>query len=243
MTVLESPAWSVIERMSDWFQPVDADTSERLVRAQCIAPVAQAVAALSRVRDDLVTDITQVSQGSYASDDRGTAALYKVLVYNNYPSGWGSIDARPDHSDVWGPLADLGLAAMTLEVTLTLVGLRSAVTLVLPGWSRSRDSNASTLNLLRFTSDGLWGVKSCALYRRDENGLRTGSAMPLKLTMDYFLGTGTPVNHPHIESFTGDVQLLGFPGAYEYLQKNLPNLAQYLLGLVEMYSEVAARRK
>lgn len=241
MNVVESPAWNVIERMSSWFTPVDTRTPEHLARAQCIAPVAQAVAALSRVSDDLVTDITR--QSSQVTDDMGLTALYKVLVYNNYPPGYGLLNVRPPHSEVWGPLEDLGFAAMTLEITPTFVGVRSAVTLVLPGWNRSGHPSMWPMSLLRVTSDGSWSIKSCALYARDSTRGRIGRAFDIIPTMDYFLGIRTPVENPWVESRTGDIRQLGFPGAYEYFQSNLPNLGEYLSGVVAMHEEAVERTK
>ncbi|MGB4762145.1 MAG: hypothetical protein WBP12_02175 [Candidatus Saccharimonas sp.] len=246
MTVNE--AWRMIEsweRYGCWFNPTGADTPERLQRAESIAPVAKAIAELSYSDDGLVTDITEGDrQPRMASGWGGGPALGKFLVYNNYPAGYGLIGTRPSHGDVWGPLADLGLVAVVVEARITYNGPRSIVTLVLPAWHRGNNSDVRTLNLLQVASDGLYEIKSCALYSWDDTRGRIGKPLALLPTMDYFLGIKTPVDRPWPEmTVSSDLRLLGFPGAHEYLQTNLPNLGEYLSGLVAMNAEAAARQK
>lgn len=236
-------AWRTIESWEryGWLTPDGADTPDRLQRAQCIAPVAKAMADLSSLDGRLVMDITEGDRQPHMVSDRGAFVLGRFLLYNNYPPGYGLIDTRPFYSEVWGPYADLGLVAVTLEIRMTFNGLRSTMTLALPAWHRGGNHDARPLNLLRVSSDGLLEVKSCALYKRDDTRGRIGKPLALIPTMEYFLGIRTPAEHGWPES--SDLRHVRFPGAYDYFQTYLPTLGEYLSGVVAMHEAAAERTK
>jgi hypothetical protein len=205
--------------------------------ASSIELTACGIIALGKVKSDLVIDITDCETYVYSPIDGHHGPRHKYIVFNEQAPGCGC--SQPKGSEVFGPGGELGFQAVIIETgygydyNTRSIKPKSSMTLVLPAWGTEQyPVRKGEYVLARFESNGSnhgSRITPC-IQIGSERQLFTDVVAHLKHTL------GMDPLGDHVsgwEHSSGVDQVVGFPGAEDYLAAHLSDLGDYFTNLAD----------
>jgi hypothetical protein len=227
-TLAEDGHEAAERRLSEWARNLHFD-----VFSSTIEPIIEGVIALAKAKPELLTDITQCDPGGYQAIDERYGPRHKFLLYNTQVPGCGCSQAAGSY--IFGPYSALGLKAVIIEAGFTREGRSACLQLVLPAWKKvSQTAFKSEFVLAELETTGSSRGKrySPYIYINGDSEEYTDTDTYLK----HMLGITTLENIGGMVEMSSIEQLIGFPGAEEYLAAKLPDLGTYFGALAEKLS-------
>jgi len=228
---LANEGWAVAERQ----------LTERMRRyhydayASCIEPIVRGIVALAKAKDGSLVDITACTTRVYTSIDAQNGPRSKFIAFNTEAPGCGCM--QPAGSDTFGPYGDLGLRAVILETGYGYDSFKAELSLVLPAWGTGLSApKHGDFIIAKLDTTGYSVGDRYSPYVTTDEGVTeefTDTAVYLKHLLGMKLigrrvgafQTGSSIN-----------QVIGFPGAEDYLAAKLPDLGNYFVALAEKLS-------
>ena len=201
--------------------------------SSCIEPIVRGIVALAKAKDDSLVDITACTTRMYTSINAQNGPRSKFIVFNTEAPEYNCVQSAG--SDIFGPYGELGLRAVILETGYKYDNrLLAELSLVLPAWGTGLGAPGhGDFVVAKLDTTGYSvGDRYRPYVYTDEGATEefTDSAAFLK----HLLGMKL-INQQVSYSVTGSSinQVIGFPGAEDYLAAKLPDLGKYFVALAE----------
>lgn len=219
-------------KLTEWVKGLHYDTYSAIIE-----PVARGILALAKAKPELLTDITHCEIRGYQAIDERYGPRYKFVVFNMQAPGCGC--SQPKGSSVFGPYGHLGIKAVILETGYGYDGPQTNVQFVIPAWGSARrppQKGEFVIAKIETTgsSDGC-RYTPCVMTEEGDKEIDDVEA-----SLKHVLGMAPIENFGAMMEYSGIDQVVGFPGAEEYLAAKLPDLGDYFVALAEKLSKTHA---
>jgi len=210
------------------------ERQHRTLYASCVEPIARGIVALAKAKDDSLVDITACTTHVYTRINGENGPRSKFIVFNTQAPGCGCM--QPTGSYTFGPYGELGLRAVILETGYGYSGLKTELSLVLPAWGTGRRApKPGDFVIAKLDTTGRSSGDQYSPYVYTDEGATDFTDADAFLR--HLLGMKSiegQVDAMQIGSSIG--QVIGFPGAEDYLAAKLPELGDYFTALAEKLS-------
>lgn len=203
--------------------------------ASCVEPIARGIVALAKAKDDSLIDITACTTHAYTRINSKNGPRSKFIAFNTQAPGCGCM--QPTGSYTFGPYGELGLQAVILETGYGYDGLKTELSLALPAWGRGqRVPKPGDFVIAKLDTTGYSGGDKYSPYVYTDEGIAEHFA-DANAFLRHMLGMESIEGQVSaMQTSSGIDQVIGFPGAEDYLAAKLPGLGDYFVALAEKLS-------
>ena len=231
--IIAESGYDAAERqLTEWIRSLHYDVFSATVES-----VTRGILALAKAKPDLLTDITNIEASGHQPIDNRFGPRRKFVMFNTQARGCGC--SQPKGNYLFGPYGELGLKAVVLETGYAYDGPRTTLQLVLPAWGKSHNPpSKGEFVVVKIESSGSSDGEKYSPYTSTEQG--TQDFTDVDAALNHLLGIQR-LDHIGIMMTASSIdQVIGFPGAEDYLAAKLPDLGDYFIALAEKLSNTHA---